>query len=256
MVFFTGLEERSARGDSIFPLHFSDQKHFGHSRMKSLAKLTLLLALVALTACESLRQAGLTEQERAALDFSVAGLSLGAPREILANYQNVNKLPGFTSEGLEVFEITDPIPQISMIVAFFHDAKIKRMELRYFDGPTTKSLRRSGGWTGIRDYMIEKFGSPTATGAKVPVAATQKGLNAQYAKFNGVWDFPNVSRQLNFIALADNKGGVGVVNIADTRPIPKPVILREPPVGTSVVSETDTQSTVTTAPEIYPDPGF
>lgn len=223
--------------------------------MKSLTKLSVLLGLLLLTGCESLRQAGFSEQERAALDFSVAGLSIGAPREILANYQNVNKLPGFTSEGLEVFEITEPIPQISMVVAFFHDAKIKRMELRYFDGPTTKSLRRSGGWAGIRDYMTEKFGAPTATGVKVPVVATQKGLNPQFAKFNGVWEFPNVFRQLNFIALADNKGGVGIVNISDTRPIPKPMILKEP---TADARSTDVQAaaTISAAPEVYPDPGF
>lgn len=214
------------------------------------------LAIALLSGCESLMLQSLTEPEREILDFEVQGLRLGSPREILANYAEVSKMPGFTEEGLEKFDILNPSPQISMISAFFFDGKVRRLEIRYFDGPTARSLTRAGGWTGIRDYIIQKFGPPTETGTEVPVTASQPGLNPQFARFNGVWKFPNVRRQLNYIAMADGRGGVGVVTVEDTRPLPQP--RRPVPVLSPAATGTAEDSAPGPAPSppSRPDPGF
>ncbi len=54
-----------------------------------------------------------------------------------------------------------------------------------------------------------RYGPPVKTGPNVPQLNALPGLNSGYAKFDGVWDFPRIPRQMHFITLADAKGGVG-----------------------------------------------
>jgi hypothetical protein len=105
-----------------------------------------------------------------------------------------------------------------MLVLTFQDGRVRKMELRYFNGPTEHTLTSAGGWDGLRDYLIKRFGPPTRTGAAVPQLTDLRGLNAGYARFNGEWLFPKADRRIHYIALADAKGGVGAVTFLDTSP--------------------------------------
>jgi len=197
----------------------------------------------ALSGCESIENSRRTPEERAVLDFSVQGFRLGQHKEVLANYENVDKLPGFRN-GFEEFHILTPAPQISMIALFFRNDILRRIDIRYFDGPTARTMRRAGGWRGILQHIESRYGAPSETGAKVLVASTQPGLKAQYAKFNGVWSFPKIRRQLNFIAMEDGRGGVAIVTASDTTPeVRRAVAVVRPtptPVPTSLPQDTTT----------------
>ncbi len=164
----------------------------------------------------------LTDNEREILSFDLEGLRIGDPAGKLAVFSQVQKVP-IQINGLDVYEIYNPIPQISNMVASFYQGKLRKLEIRYFNGPGVNTLTRAGGWIGIRDYLMDSYGPPSRFGDEVPVVASQKGLQTEYAKFNGEWIFSRVQRQLNYIAMADSRGGVGVVVIQDTTPRPAPV---------------------------------
>jgi len=221
-----------------------------------------LVCSLALAGCESLNVSQRTPEEKAILDFSVQGLKMGQPRAVMAGYAEVEKIPGFPG-GFEEFRIMNPVPQISMLVAMFRENSIRRLEIRYFNGPTTRSLARAGGWRGILEVLESRYGMPTETGPGVPVVAGQPGLNATYAKFNGVWKFPAVRRQLNFIAMEDSRGGVAIVTVSDTTP----EIRRAAAVTRATPTPTPQLTAASTAPEppepvrpaprsVIPDPGF
>lgn len=201
----------------------------------------------------------LTDEEREVLKFNVEGIYIGDVPGKLAVFSQVQKVP-IKIDGMDVYEVYNPIPQISNIEAWFYNNKLRKLEIRYFNGPGVSTLERAGGWVGIRDYLMERFGPPSRFGNDVPVAATQKGLQARYAKFNGEWIFSRVKRRLNFIAMADDKGGVGVVTIQDTTPIPPPV----QPIDrgrTATGAPASTAARASTAPRIAvqpttPTPGF
>lgn len=167
----------------------------------------------------------LTDAEREILRFNVEGIHLGDQPGKLAIFSQVQRNP-VQLDGMDVYEIYNPIPQISNMVASFYENKLRRLEIRYFDGPGVNTLTRAGGWVGIRDYLMESYGPPSRFGNDVPVVASQKGLQTKYAKFNGEWIFSRAKRQLNYIAMADGKGGVGVVVVQDTTPrppVPQPI---------------------------------
>jgi len=184
------------------------------------AVLLILIAFV-FSGCKSLHYASLTKAEREVLEFEVQGLKIGDEKQVLARYENVNKIPGFPG-GFEVFEIFNPSPEISTMVAFFANDRLHKIELRYFDGPTARTLSRSGGWLGIRDYLIQKFGPPSRIGNEVEMVATQPGIRKEFAKFHGEWIFSRVDRLVNYIALSDNGEGVAVITMMDSRPVTQP----------------------------------
>ncbi len=167
----------------------------------------------------------LTDAEREILRFNVEGIAIGDQPGKLAIFSQVQRIP-IQLDGMDVYEIYNPIPQISNMVASFYKNKLRKLEIRYFDGPGVNTLSRAGGWVGIRDYLMESYEPPSRFGDQVPIVASQKGLQTRYAKFNGEWIFSRAQRRLNYIAMADSNGGVAVVVIQDTTPrppVPQPI---------------------------------
>lgn len=149
--------------------------------------------------------------------FEVAGVKLGDGRSVVRKFGSAKK-SALSGGDREVYEIYKPNAYISMLVLTFQDGRVRKMELRYFNGPTEHTLTSAGGWDGLRDYLIKRFGPPTRTGAAVPQLTDLRGLNAGYARFNGEWLFPKADRRIHYIALADAKGGVGAITFLDTSP--------------------------------------
>ncbi len=149
--------------------------------------------------------------------LEVAGVKLGDSKNVLRRFGTAKKSP-LSGGDREVYEIYKPNPYISQLVLTFQDGRVRKMELRYFNGPTEHTLTTAGGWDGLRDYLVKRFGPPTRTGAGVPQLTDMRGLNAGYARFNGEWLFPKAQRHIHYIVLADAKGGVGAVTFLDTSP--------------------------------------
>ena len=149
-------------------------------------------------------------------NLTVAGVKLADPRGVVKRFRGAKRVE--STAGLEVYEIYKPNAQISMLVLTFRDGKLWKMELRYFKGPTESTLAATGDWNGLRDILIKRFGPPVKVGIGVPQLHTLRGLNPAYARFNGVWDFPKINRQMQYIALSDSKGGVGIVTFIDSTP--------------------------------------
>ncbi len=202
-----------------------------------------------LAGCGTLLDPALTPEEREVLEFSLDGVKIGDRPGVLAKFPQVQRVP-VKLDGLDVYEVFNPSPQISAVIASFHQDGLRKLEIRYFNGPGTRTLSRAGGWEGIRDYLIEKFGPPSRFGADAPIVASQPGLKVEYAKFNGEWIFSRVRRQVNFIAMADAAGGVGVVTVMDTTPIPPP-----PPLIGSGPAAPVTRVPMAAEPS-GPNPGF
>ncbi len=226
----------------------------------------VLPLLLLSTSCSNFEHAGrpLSPAENRAAKFSVEGLKLGDGLEKIARFPEVVERPARVRGYDAVYEINAPVPQISTIVAFLREGRIVRMELRYFDGRNADTLTRAGGWTGIRDYILDNFGAPTRIGANVPLQTLQPGLNPRYAKFNGVWNFPTVNRQLNYVAMAGKGQGVGVVTMQDVTPLPTPPPPPAPnrgartttrPAATNLPAET-AAPTPRATPPAQPAPGF
>ncbi len=146
--------------------------------------------------------------------LEVAGVKLGDGKTVLRKFGSAKKSPSSGGDR-EVYEIYKPNPYISMLVLTFQDGRVRKMELRYFQGPTEHTYMTAGGWEGLRDYLIKRFGSPTKTGTAVP-QLSDLHLNAGYSKFNGEWIFPKSEHRIHYIALADAKGGVAAVTFLDT----------------------------------------
>ena len=146
--------------------------------------------------------------------LEVAGVKLGDGKTVLRKFGSAKKSPSSGGDR-EVYEIYKPNPYISMLVLTFQDGRVRKMELRYFQGPTEHTYMTAGGWEGLRDYLIKRFGPPTKTGAAVP-QLSDLHLNAGYSKFNGEWIFPKSEHRIHYIALADAKGGVAAVTFLDT----------------------------------------
>ena len=155
--------------------------------------------------------------------LTVAGVKLGDPRSVVKRFRTAKHMD--SSSGLEVYEIYKPNAQISMLVLTFRDGKLWKTELRYFKGPTESSFTATRDWNGLRDIFIKRFGPPVKVGVGVPQLHAQLGLNPAYARFNGVWDFPKINRQMQHIALSDSEGGVGIVTFIE----PTPRVLPTPP---------------------------
>lgn len=219
--------------------------------MKSSALLALLA--LALAGCAAL-DPSLTKEERAALNININGITIGGKPGQLAMFSQVQKIP-VKLGGYDVYEIYNATPNISEIKAWYLNDKLRRLELRYFNGPGVNTLSRSGGWEGIRNYMFQKFGPPSRFGSEVPILATKGQWNVRYAKFNGEWVFSRVQRQINYSAMADKGEGIGVVTIMDTTPVVVPRMVAEPPAAPRRVVVSSAPADLTTRPTA-PNPGF
>lgn len=231
-------------------------------QMKSrFAAVVILVGMLGMTGCETIPNVSQTEQEKAIRDFDFQGLKLGSRSGSLAVFSQVQRVP-LLREGMTVYEIFNPSPQVSKALAFYHQDRLRKLELRYFDGPGARTLTRAGGWVGIRDYLIAQYGPPSRFATDAPIVTAQPGLRAEFAKFNGEWIFSRVYRQLNFIAMADTKGGVGVVTISDTSPLVKTEEPAAPGSSTRTRVVTTTQVVASPAPTVVqttpvrPNPGF
>lgn len=151
--------------------------------------------------------------------LNVNGAKLGDPKSIVRKFGSAKKVAS-PQPGLEVYEVYKPNQQISMLILTFRDNRLWKMELRYFNGSTERTLAATGGWDGLRDILIKRFGPPVKTGADVPQLHTLRALNPNYARFNGVWNFPKIGRQMQYIALSDSRGGVGIITFIDSSPRP------------------------------------
>ncbi len=224
------------------------------------AAAVILVGILGMTGCETIPNVSQTEQEKAIRAFDFQGLKLGSRSGSLAVFSQVQRVP-LLRDGMTVYEIFNPSPQVSKVIAFYHQDRLRKLELRYFDGPGARTLSRAGGWVGIRDYLIAKYGPPSRFASDAPIVTAQPGLRAEYAKFNGEWIFSRVYRQLNFIAMADSKGGVGVVTISDTSPFAKAEEPAAPGSSTRTRIVTTTQAVTSPTPAatqapVRPNPGF
>lgn len=156
-------------------------------------------------------------QEAMFKKFEVAGVKLGDGKGVLRRFGSAKKSPA-SGPNREIYEIYKPNPYISMLVLTFVDGRVRKMELRYFNGPSERTLTTAGGWDGLRDYLIRRFGPPTRTGSAVPQLTDMRSLPAVYAKFNGEWIFPKAQRRIHYITLSDAKGGVAAITFLDTSP--------------------------------------
>ena len=148
--------------------------------------------------------------------LDVAGVKLGDGKGVLHKFGSAKKC-GSSVGGREVYEIYKPNAYISMLVLTFQDGRVRKMELRYFQGPTEHTYMTAGGWEGLRDYLTKRFGPPAKTGTAV-LQLNDLHLNAGYAKFNGEWIFPKAERRIQYISLADSQGGVASITFLDTTP--------------------------------------
>ncbi len=216
--------------------------------------LPLLAVVLVLSGCAALNPS-LTKEERAALDFDVYGVKIGGKPGQLAMFPQVQRIP-VKLGGYDVWEVYNVSPNISELKAWYYEDQLKRLEIRYFNGPGVSSLSRAGGWEGIRNYMFQKFGPPSRFGSDVPILATKGQWNVKYAKFNGEWLFSRVNRQINYSAMADKGEGIAVVTIMDTTPVVVPRMVAEPsPTPRPRVTTGPAPADLTTRPAA-PNPGF
>lgn len=179
--------------------------------MRILRFALILVALLPLFSCHSWFHSQ-TPQEKSALavvmntpgEDNVLGLRFGGielesqPTE-LNKFSQVKKITP-AQNGFTVYQLYNPNPNVSMMIGWYLTNRMKQMELRYLDAVGVNSLSNSGDWKGIASYLTNKFGSPSMIGTNVPIVATQAGLSATNAVFNGVWVFSRVNRQLNYLA--------------------------------------------------------
>ena len=246
--------------------------------MRPVAYLSVLLVSLGFFGCETTPVAPgtLTKGEEEIRKLNLNGLKLGDSTASLSRFAQVQRVP-FGRKDFTIYEIYNPNPQISLALAYFSDNRLKRLELRYFDGSSANTLARSGGWVGLRNYLTAKLGPPSRTGAEVPLATDVPGLKPQNAQFNGEWIFSRQNRNLTFIAFSDARGGIAVVTLVDTTTPPTPAPAPAPapgvlpgavprstpsptpqPVKSRVVvfSSPAPRPKPTPAPQLAPNPGF
>lgn len=179
----------------------------------------VLLFAVAGCATVGTDSVSLSAAERKARDFHFESLVPGAPIAALDWFTHVKARPASTP-SLKIFDIYSPSPQVSLAVARFENNRLRQFDLRYYDGEGISTLTRAGKWHGLCNRLVKVFGPPTNSSPKVPVRTDQPGINPQYAVVNSEWDFPRVARRINLVAMQGDSGGVAVVTVAITGPMP------------------------------------
>ena len=168
-----------------------------------------------------------TPEERQALEVNLDGLKLGDKPSALARFAQTQLIP-YGRPEFKTYEIYNPNPQISTAVAYFYNGRLKKLELRYYDSATIHTLTRAGGWAGLRNYLVSRFGNPSRVGPDIPLETYVGGLQPKYAQFNGEWIFSRVNRKVNYIAFSDHRGGLALITFTDTTPIPTTPTIAQP----------------------------
>ena len=178
-----------------------------------------LLLLTLFPACETTDPDPQRDGARALRQFDFEGMRIGDSPAALKKFANVKQVPAAITRDPRqtVYDIYQPNAYIPLAVAYFTNDKLYKLELRYFDGGSSRSLTNAGGWDYLRDYLVNRFGPPTQTGHKVQVATAQEGLNPAFAKANMQWLNPAINRKLNYIAMYDKGRGIAIVTLADTK---------------------------------------
>lgn len=228
--------------------------------MKPIAYLLGLSVSLVFLGCETTSLTLPTKPEQEIRTMNLEGLKIGDTTTALTRFAQVQRVP-FGRTDYAVYDIYNPNSQISLAKAYFAGDRLKRLEFRYFDGPNIRTLSRAGGWAGLKDYLISRFGPPSREGPDVRVVTDVPGLKPQYAKFNGEWIFSRQNRQLNYIVLSDPSGGIGVVTLQDTTPAPTPtpvpvIIRRQVSAPPPVAKPSATPAILLNTPPPPPDPGF
>ena len=132
------------------------------------------------------------------------GLALVGCSGVVDDKLTREELQASAEEGLQQYGMNNPSPQVSLAVAWFVGDGLRRFDLRYYDGEGIFTLRRAGGWKGLRKRLIELFGEPTRSGPSVLVRTNHKSLNPRYVQASDEWNFPRVRRRVHFVAMAEN----------------------------------------------------
>ena len=211
-----------------------------------------LLACVSLTGCESPGGKRPTKGEVFVMKVNVNGIHIGATKKaFLAKFPQARQQP-FGRTDREVYEVAYPNPHISLAVAYFVNDQLMKLELRYFDGPGVATLTGAGGWDGLKNYIIGKFGPPTRVGTGIVLETEFGDLKPQYAKFSGEWSFPSRNREVQYIVFSDARGGMGIVTFLDTTPSPAVIVPAPAPVAEGKIRT----APVRIVPAGPPNPGF
>jgi hypothetical protein len=125
--------------------------------MKFLWIVLSTVLIVAQTGCETFGKKP-TKGEIAVRKVNLDQLKLGDNEKKMLRLFPQARLQPFGRPDRRVFEIEKPNPYISLAVAYFMDDRLIKLELRYFNGPGAHTLTSAGGWDGLRDYMVNKFG--------------------------------------------------------------------------------------------------
>jgi len=181
----------------------------------------VLLALLPFSGC-ALFGPKQTQYEKNILNFNVQGIEMGSPPHNLSIFSQVKK-PPTAPGGKLVYQVFNPNTHISAAIFWYEANRLRNVELRYVNGSGVETLNLAGGWVGIRESLFTDFGPPSAFGPGVVITAKLPGLDAATAKFNGVWFFTRVNRQLNYTAMSDDETGNGVaaITVLDTKPLKK-----------------------------------
>ncbi len=141
------------------------------------------------------------------------GIGLESQPTELNKFSQVTKVAP-PQNGFTVYQVYNPNPNVSMMIGWYMSNSLKQLELRYMDSPGATCLSNSSGPQGILSYMTNEFGTPSMVGTNVPIVATQAGLSATNAVFNGVWIFSRVNRQLNYLAYSN----MAFINLKEINP--------------------------------------
>jgi len=224
--------------------------------MKFLWIVLSAVLIVAQTGCETFGPKP-SKGEVAVRKVNLNELKLGDNEKKMLKLFPQARLQPFGRPDRRVFEIEKPNPSISLAVAYFMNDRLIKLELRYFNGPGAHALSSAGGWDGLRDYMVGKFGAPSRVGEAVPIQTEAGDLNPKYANFSGEWTFPKQQRLVQYIAFSSAKGGIGIVTFVDCTPFST----NQPPVQTTTRSSQPAlsghrPSAGPIVPVQAPNPGF
>jgi hypothetical protein len=224
--------------------------------MKFLWIVLSTVLIVAQTGCETFGKKP-TKGEIAVRKVNLDQLKLGDNEKKMLRLFPQARLQPFGRPDRRVFEIEKPNPYISLAVAYFMDDRLIKLELRYFNGPGAHTLTSAGGWDGLRDYMVNKFGPPSRVGESVPIQTEAGDLNPKYANFSGEWTFPKQQRMVQYIAFSSAKGGIGVVTFVDCTPFSTgQQATTTPNVRSTQSAPSSPRSAVGPVPVLAPNPGF
>lgn len=184
---------------------------------RTLLPATLWIALLLVVGCSSLFKPKQGYYEQEILKFHVQNVKIGSAPSALKVFAQVKKQPQ-KQDNMDVYQVFNPNPHISTLIAWYFEEKLHKMELRYFEAASVNTLKISGGLDGLAQDLVKFFGPPSEFGPQVPLATSMQ-IDPSKSKYNNVWFFSRVNRQLNFVGETDGQSGVAVITLQDTTPL-------------------------------------